>query len=57
MNFLTAFHTDVGIKKRTNQESLLIHQAQTDSGNVLLAAIVTYAITKAFNSEKIMFNA
>ena len=39
MNFLTAFHTDVGIKKKTNQDSLLIHQAQTDSGNVLLAVI------------------
>ena len=39
MNFLTAFHTDVGIKKKTNQDSLLIHQAQTDAGNVLLAVI------------------
>ena len=39
MNFLTAFHTDVGIKKKTNQDSLLIHQAQTDFGNVLLAVI------------------
>lgn len=39
MNFLTAFHTDVGIKKKTNQDSLLIHQAQTDSGNVLLTVI------------------
>jgi len=39
MNFLTAFHTDIGIKKKTNQDSLLIHQAQTDVGNVLLAVI------------------
>ena len=39
MNFLTAFHTDVGIKKNTNQDSLLINQAQTDIGNVLLAVI------------------
>ncbi len=39
MNFLTAFHTDIGIRKKTNQDSLLIHQAQTDSGNVLLAVI------------------
>lgn len=39
MNFLTAYHTDVGIKKKTNQDSLLIHQAQTDYGNVLFAAI------------------
>ena len=29
----------------------------TAAGNMLLASIVTYAITKAFNSEKIMFNA
>ena len=39
MNFLTAYHTDVGIKKKTNQDSLLIHQAQTDFGNVLLAVM------------------
>ena len=39
MNFLTAFHTDVGIKKKTNQDSLLIHQAQTGAGNVLLAVM------------------
>ena len=39
MNFLTAFHTDIGIKKKTNQDSLLIHQARTDTGNVLLAVI------------------
>ena len=39
MNFLTAFHTDVGIRKKTNQDSLLIHQAHTDCGNVLLAVI------------------
>lgn len=39
MNFLTAFHTDVGIKKKTNQDTLLIHQAQTSAGNVLLAVL------------------
>lgn len=39
MNFLTAFHTDVGIKKKTNQDSLLIHQAQTGAGNVVLAVM------------------
>lgn len=39
MEFLTAFHTDVGIRKKTNQDSLLIHQAQTDYGNVLLSVI------------------
>lgn len=39
MNFLTAFHTDVGIKKKTNQDSLLIHQAHTGVGNVILAVM------------------
>lgn len=39
MDFLTAFHTDVGIKKKTNQDSLLIQQAQTEIGHVLLAVI------------------
>ena len=39
MNFLTAYHTDIGIKKKTNQDSLLIHQAQTGAGNVLLAVL------------------
>ena len=39
MNFLTAFHTDVGIKKKTNQDSLLIHQAQSEAGNVVLAVV------------------
>lgn len=39
MNFLTAYHTDVGIKKKTNQDSLLIHQVKTDFGNVLLAVM------------------
>ena len=39
MNFLTAFHTDVGIKKKTNQDSLLLHQAQTSAGNVVFAVI------------------
>ena len=39
MNFLTAYHTDIGIKKKTNQDSLLIHQAQTGTGNVVLAVI------------------
>lgn len=39
MNFLTAAHTDVGIKKKTNQDSLLVDQAQTDYGTVLLAVM------------------
>lgn len=39
MNFLTATHTDIGLKKKTNQDSLLIQQARTDNGNVLLAVM------------------
>ncbi len=39
MTFLTAAHTDVGIKKNTNQDSYLIHQANTDFGTVLLAVM------------------
>ena len=38
-------------------ELTFIQFSLTAAGNVLLAVIVTYAITKAFNSEKIMFNA
>lgn len=39
MNFKVAVHTDVGIKKNTNQDSVLIKVAQTDYGNVMFAAI------------------
>ena len=39
MNFVTAFCTDVGIKKKTNQDSMLIQQAETDYGSVLFAAV------------------
>ena len=39
MNFKISTHTDKGIKKDTNQDSLLIKVAQTDYGKVLLAAV------------------
>lgn len=39
MNFITAANTDVGIKKKTNQDSLLIQQASTEYGTVLLAVM------------------
>lgn len=39
MNYLTAVHTDVGIKKSTNQDSALVMEAKSDLGNVLLAVI------------------
>lgn len=39
MNYLTAVHTDVGIKKSTNQDSVLIETADTEYGSVLLGLI------------------
>lgn len=39
MDFKIAAYTDVGIKKSTNQDSVLIKAARTDEGNVLLAAV------------------
>ena len=39
MRFLSAVYTDVGIKKSTNQDSLLLLEAQTESENVICAVI------------------
>lgn len=39
MKFVTAACTDVGIKKDTNQDSMLIMQADTDYGPVLFTAV------------------
>lgn len=39
MKFLTAVHTDIGIRKNTNQDSALLMEAETDIGNVLLTVI------------------
>lgn len=39
MNFLTAVHTDIGLRKKTNQDSALVMEAETDVGNVLLTVI------------------
>lgn len=39
MNFVTAYCTDVGIRKKTNQDSMLIMQADTNAGKVLFAAV------------------
>ena len=39
MGFLSIAHSDVGIKKNTNQDSVLIKQASTDYGEVLLSVI------------------
>lgn len=39
MQSFYAFHTDVGIKKKTNQDSLLIKEADTSAGKILLMTI------------------
>ncbi|MDO5476289.1 MAG: serine/threonine-protein phosphatase [Eubacteriales bacterium] len=39
MNFLTATHTDVGTRKKTNQDSMIIMQADTEKGNILFASV------------------
>lgn len=39
MKFTTACYTDIGTRKKTNQDSMLIMQAQTDMGNVLFASV------------------
>ena len=39
MNFMIAAHSDVGIKKNTNQDSLLIKIAQTNLGRVCLCVV------------------
>lgn len=39
MKLLTSTYTDVGIRKKTNQDSMLVMQAQSQAGPVLLAAI------------------
>lgn len=39
MNYLTATQTDVGTRKQTNEDSMIVMQAATDRGQVLLASV------------------
>jgi len=39
MNYYSVVHTDIGIRKKTNQDSALIMEAETDVGNVLLTVV------------------
>lgn len=39
MEFYSAYHTDVGIRKKTNQDSVLIKLADTDYGKVFFAVV------------------
>ena len=39
MKYVAALHTDIGIRKKTNQDSAIILEAKTGVGNVLLACV------------------
>ena len=39
MNFKVAYNTDIGIRKQTNQDGLIVKGANTDRGTVLLAVV------------------
>lgn len=39
MSFCFEMHSDIGIRKETNQDSICVKEAQTDQGNILLAII------------------
>lgn len=39
MNYLTALHTDAGIKKVSNEDALFLETADTDRGQVMLAVV------------------
>jgi serine/threonine protein phosphatase PrpC len=39
LEFISTYHTDVGIKKSCNQDSLFLAEAQTAKGQVLLAVV------------------
>ena len=39
MNFLTAYCTDIGVKRPTNQDSLCIKTAHTSKGNTSLIVV------------------
>ena len=39
MSYLTAVHTDVGTRKKTNQDSMLVMQASSSQGDVLFASV------------------
>ena len=39
MGFLTAYHTDIGIRKKTNQDALLLKSGKTAKGSVGLFVV------------------
>lgn len=39
MKYLTAMHTDIGTRKKMNQDSIIVLEAQTGMGNILFASV------------------
>ena len=39
MDYLVAVHTDVGIRKSTNQDSVLLQTAHTNLGNIAFGCV------------------
>lgn len=39
MRFISSVYTDIGIKKKTNQDSALVIEAQTENDNIMIACI------------------
>ncbi|MEE1165085.1 MAG: PP2C family serine/threonine-protein phosphatase, partial [Lachnospiraceae bacterium] len=39
MKYLAAVHTDVGTRRKKNQDSMIVMEAQTGTGNILFAAV------------------
>ncbi len=39
MSFCVEMHTDAGVRKKTNQDSICVKEAQTDKGNILIAIV------------------
>ena len=68
MGFLSVVHSDRGIKKNTNQDSVLIKEASTDYGDVMLAVVcdgmgglakgevASAALIKAFSLKVVPFS-
>ena len=39
MKYLAAVHTDVGTRRKKNQDSMIVMEAQTGTGNILFGAV------------------
>ena len=46
MGFSAVYNTDVGIKKKTNQDSLAIKIADTPDGQVVFSLVLTHSLLR-----------